>query len=112
MVSCSRSASADSESPVATRPDAFGLDQNYPNPFNSGTMIRFSMPQSNDVDLSLYNLTGQKVATLLNGTRAAGTYTIRWDGRDDAGQNLASGVYLYRFRAGTQTEIRKLLILR
>ena len=93
-------------------PEDFVLDQNYPNPFNSGTVIRFALPQIDEVTLSLYNLTGQKVATLLDGPRAAGAYTIRWDGRDEVGQELASGVYLYRLQAGTQVETRKLLLLR
>ena len=93
-------------------PDVFALDQNFPNPFNSGTVISFALPALSDATLTVYNLVGQKVATLLDDTHAAGTYTVRWDGRDDAGQTLASGMYLYRFRAGTQAITRKLLILR
>ena len=89
------------------------LDQNYPNPFNSGTVIRFALPQSDHIELSLYNLAGQKVATLVEGTRPAGSYTIRWDGRDARGRELASGVYLYLLQAGgTHVETRKLLLLR
>ena len=93
-------------------PDVFALDQNFPNPFNSSTVISFNLPTFSDATLTVYNLVGQKVATLLDDTRAAGTYTVRWDGRDDAGQTLASGMYLYRVRAETQAITRKLLILR
>ena len=57
-------------------------------------------------------LAGQKVAILVDGTRQVGTYTERWDGRDDSGRDLATGIYLYRLRTGTQTETRKLLLLR
>lgn len=95
------------------KPQAFALDPNYPNPFNSGTVIRFALPQSQHVELALYNLTGQQVAILAEGQRQAGAYAIHWDGRDDGGRPLASGVYLYRLRAGDgQAVTRKLLLLR
>ena len=100
------------EAYVASTPRAFALDQNYPNPFNSGTLIRYALPEAQDVKLSLYNLAGQQVATLVKSPRAAGTYTIHWDGRDDDNRVLASGVYLYRLQAGTQVETRKLVLLR
>ena len=95
-------------------PNAFTLSQNYPNPFNNSTVIRFALPTTADVQLSIFNLTGQQVATLTDGIRAAGTYTLRWDGRDDDDQPLASGVYLYRLRTGDglQQETRKLLLIR
>ena len=89
------------------------LEQNYPNPFNSGTVIRFALPERRDVELSVFNLAGQRVATLANGMRETGTYTLHWDGRDDDGRPLASGVYLYRLRVGEQqVEARKLVLLR
>ena len=94
-------------------PGRFALEQNYPNPFNSGTVIRYALPIGGDVELTIFNLTGQRVAKLVEGVREAGTYTLHWDGRDDDGRQLASGVYLYRLRAGKQrVETRKLLLLR
>ena len=97
----------------STEPVDVVLDQNYPNPFNSGTVIRFALPQNQHVELAVYNLAGQKVATLVNGTRAAGSYTVRWDGQDASGSELASGIYRYRLQAGgTQVKTRKLLLLR
>jgi enediyne biosynthesis protein E4 len=98
----------------ATLPQSFTLSQNYPNPFNNSTVIRFALPTTADLDLSIFNLTGQQVATLADGIRAAGTYTLHWDGRDDDDQPLASGVYLYRLRTddGQQQETRKLLLIR
>ncbi|NKB70616.1 MAG: T9SS type A sorting domain-containing protein [Candidatus Latescibacteria bacterium] len=93
-------------------PQELALGQNYPNPFNSETSIRFSLPAAGEVDLGLYNLAGQQVATLMQGERAAGAYTLQWDGRDDGGRGLASGVYLYHLRAGGQMQTRKLLLLR
>jgi len=93
-------------------PESFTLSQNYPNPFNPATTIRFDLPRSQEIELTLYNLAGQKVATLAQGLREAGTYTLQWDGRDDDGRDLASGIYLYRLQAGSQVETRKLLLLR
>lgn len=87
-------------------PDTPWLGQNYPNPFNSSTVIRFALPQRDQVELALYSLAGQKVATLAQGLREAGTYTLRWDGRDDDGRELASGVYLYRPTAGDRAATR------
>jgi hypothetical protein len=100
------------EERTASLPQSFSLAQNFPNPFNSSTVIRFALPQSEEVELSVFNLAGQKVATLVEGVRQAGAYTVNWDGRDEGGKELASGVYLYRLRAGERGETRKLLLLR
>ena len=94
------------------QPDEIYLAQNYPNPFNSATVIRFALPQSQAVDLTVYNLAGQQVVTLVEGRRPAGPYTVPWDGRADGGRPLASGVYLYRLRAGDWVKTRKLLLVR
>jgi enediyne biosynthesis protein E4 len=95
-------------------PQVCALDQNYPNPFNSDTVIRFALPEGDDVELAVFNLAGQQVATLVRGRREAGIYSVRWDGRDDRGRELASGVYLYRLRTsgGQQEKTRKLLLLK
>ena len=72
-----------------------------------------SLGESGPVELAVYNLAGQKVATLVDGPRQAGTYAINWDGRDDQGRELASGMYLYRLQAGSQqVATRKLLLAR
>jgi len=96
----------------AGRPDAFALQQNFPNPFNSGTVIRFALPSDQQVELAVYNLTGQQVATLVEGRRQAGSYAISWDGEDESGRALASGMYFYRLQAGEKVETRKLMLLR
>ena len=59
------------------------LAQNHPNPFNSETVIEYGLPQSGEIQLVIYDVSGQRVATLVSGSRAAGTYALRWDGRDD-----------------------------
>ena len=93
-------------------PSVVSLAQNYPNPFNSSTTIRFGLPQQEMVGLAIFNLAGQEVVTLAQGHREAGSYTLRWDGRDGNGRELASGVYLYRLQVGGRVETRKLLLLR
>ena len=96
----------------ASVPQVFALEQNAPNPFNSNTVIRFALPQPSQVELTIYNLLGQPVAVLVQGPSEAGTFSVRWDGRNQAGHELTSGVYLYQLRAGEYTEVRKLLLLR
>ena len=93
-------------------PEDFTLEQNYPNPFNNDTVIRFALPQPAAVELTVYNLAGQQVAQLWRGQRPAGNYALNWDGRNDRGRALATGVYIYRLRAGDLVRSRKLLLLR
>jgi hypothetical protein len=93
-------------------PANFALERNYPNPFNVSTTIRFSLPAREMVRLTLYDLAGQQVVTLVRDARQAGTHTVTWDGMDDRGRALASGVYLCRLQADDQREARKLLLLR
>jgi hypothetical protein len=93
-------------------PLSFALSQNYPNPFNSATTIHFSLPVSARVDLGLFNLTGQLVATLASGVHDAGSHHLRWDGSDDSGVDLASGVYLCRLVAGAHRQTQRMLLLR
>ena len=95
-------------------PRGYTLSQNVPNPFNSSTTIRFALPLSQDVELSLFNLVGQRVATLVKGRRESGMHSVHWDGRDDDGRELASGVYLYRLQTsdGKQVETRKMVLVR
>ena len=93
-------------------PTAAWLDQNYPNPFNLGTLIRYQLPEESHVILQIYDLLGQKVGTLVEGRQEGGWYTIRWDGRDDGGADLASGVYLCRIRAGDFVKVQKMALIR
>jgi len=99
------------ESPASV-PRAVRLLPNFPNPFNDGTTIRFFLPERRAIDLGIYNLVGQRLVTLEKGVGNAGAHARRWDGRDASGRELASGVYLYRLRAGTQVETRRMLLLR
>ncbi len=88
-------------------PHHFSLRQNYPNPFNPTTVISYELPVSSRVTLKIFNVLGQKVATLVNGEMKAGSHQAQWDAR-----GLASGVYLYQLRSGNFLETRKLILLR
>ena len=94
------------------QPEAFALEQNYPNPFNSGTQIAFSVVESAEVELSVYNLSGQRVATLVSEFVEAGRYSFNWDGKGDAGRVLASGVYVYQLNQEDRSEMRRLMLLK
>ncbi len=93
-------------------PDGFSLSQNYPNPFNASTEIRFSLPRAGDINLAVYNLLGQEVRTIASGRRTAGEHRLSWDGRDNFGNDCASGVYLYRLSTDEWSAGRKMLLLK
>lgn len=88
-------------------PTAFSLEANYPNPFNPQTTIAFALPEATHVTIQVFDLLGQKVADLVNGQKEAGTHTLVFDA-----QGLASGIYLYRMRAGSFEQHRTMLFLK
>ncbi len=95
---------------AATTPSTFVLGANYPNPFNPATTIPLALPAGADeVDLTIYNVLGQPVYHVWNGSLAAGDHRLAWDGQDAQGQPVAAGVYLYRLQMGDQTRIRKMV---
>ncbi len=93
-------------------PASFTLSQNYPNPFNATTEIRFSLERAADVTLTVYNLLGQEVKTLVEGRITAGEHRVTWDGRDDSGNMCASGIYMYRFESEETVLSRKMILLK
>jgi hypothetical protein len=88
-------------------PSSFGLKQNYPNPFNPKTIINYKLAMMNDVELSIYNLLGQKVATLVSKRQSAGTYQVEWDAI-----GFASGIYYYRIKSGEFQDAKKMIFIR
>jgi hypothetical protein len=97
---------------LAGLPDRFELAQSFPNPFRDGTRIAFALPEAAPVDLRVYNVGGQLVRTLVDGPVAAGRHVIAWDGRDEQGERVSSGVYFYRINAGTEQAERKTVRLK
>ena len=93
-------------------PADYQLLQNYPNPFNAGTTIVYQVPEETRVDLAVFNLTGQRVKTLVDDVKAASIHQVHWDGTDATGAPVGSGAYLYRMRAGDHLQTRSLLLLK
>jgi hypothetical protein len=102
---------------VASRDDAriitdYRLCQNHPNPFNPGTLIQYEIPKAGHVVVKVYNFIGQEVRTLVNEAQSTGAYQVSWDGRDEQGRQAPSGIYFYRFSAGSFVETRKMALVR
>ena len=93
-------------------PGTFRLAQNYPNPFNNSTEIEYGLPKDANVNITVYNLSGQKVAILVDENRNAGYHTVSWAGRDNSGKRVPSGVYFLRFDAGQHSATGKLLLIK
>ena len=101
-------------------PVGFTLEQNYPNPFWSGaasreiaaTTIRYQLPKTTQVVLKIYNTSGQEVRTLVNARQPAGVNSVVWDGRDQSGKEVSSGIYIYRLQTGESMQSRKLSFVR
>ena len=98
-------------------PEDFFLEPNYPNPFNPATTIRFGLPEPATVLVKVYNMLGQEITTLADGPQEPGLFSLRWNGRSDAGTDVGSGVYLYRMTAAgtsgrTFTSLRKMILIR
>ncbi len=88
------------------------LSQNYPNPIKRGTAIAFALPVGGDVSLVVYDVAGRRVATLAEGYHAADSYQVAWEGKDEAGNSIASGVYFYRLETPDGAKLRKMLLLK
>jgi subtilisin family serine protease len=93
-------------------PQEFSLSQNYPNPFNPETEIKYALPTGCHVKLTIYNIAGQKVKTLVDEYQTAGYKTIHWNGRADKGEEIATGVYFYKIQAGDFRESRKMVLVK
>ncbi len=93
-------------------PEDFELQQNYPNPFNPSTTIEYSVREAGHVELSVYDLSGRKTATLVNEGKSAGLYAATWGGDDGFGNPVASGVYFYRIESGDYVESKKMVLVK
>lgn len=99
------------DEPTAEVPEQFALLQNYPNPFNPQTTIRYRLPHAGHVRLTVFNLAGQMVAELVNGSEPAGEHAVVWDGRDEHGRRVASGLYFYKLESGELNATRKMVLV-
>ena len=89
----------------------YSLVQNYPNPFNSSTSIHYSCQQPTQVDINIYNECGQKIRSLVSQHVQSGQYSVQWDGQNDAGGLVPSGLYLCRMIAGEYAKVIKMVML-
>ena len=96
----------------AKLPRVLALRDNYPNPFNPATAIEFDLPEDQKASLDVYNVLGERVTSLVNDNLKAGTYRIVWEGRDDFGREMPSGIYLYRLHAGDKTISKRMIMIK
>jgi hypothetical protein len=93
-------------------PSTYALEQNFPNPFNPTTQIRYGLPMQSNVKLTIHNVLGQEVARIVDEDQDAGFYEVQWEGKNQEGTAVASGVYFYRIQAGNFVKISKMLFLK
>ncbi len=93
-------------------PQNYQLHEAYPNPFNPVTTLRYDLPERDDVTLTIYDILGRQVRTLVQGIEEPGYKMVIWDGTNDLGEQVSAGVYLYRIKAGDFTQTRKMVLLR
>ena len=96
---------------VSPVPEEFRLSQNYPNPFNSDTEIQYQIPEEGEVNITVYNLLGKEIVTLVSGKKPEGYYTVTWNGRDARGGMVGSGIYFCRMSATEFVEVKKMMLL-
>jgi hypothetical protein len=104
--------SLEARSGGAPIPTTYDLSQNVPNPFNPSTQVSFALPKAGQVTLSIYNVLGQQVTTLVDEYLPAGYQTVTWNGTDRTGHTVASGVYFYKIKAGEFSETKKMMMLK
>ncbi len=93
-------------------PEKFELAQNYPNPFNPSTTIKYALPYSEKVQITVYDVTGRQIAELINSEQNAGTYEVTWNGNNNAGAQVSSGIYFYIIKAGSFVKTNKMMLIK
>jgi len=93
-------------------PTVLELDQNHPNPFNPSTTIRYCLPDRTGIRLEVYDVSGKRIVCLVDLQQEKGAYAIEWNGKDEQGSAMSSGVYFYRLTVGKQTISKKMVLLR
>ncbi len=93
-------------------PDEYSLSQNYPNPFNPETTIHYGIPKASHVTINIYNMQGKRIVTLIDEDKAAGTFSAKWNGRDNFGNKVTSGIYLYQIIAADFSKTQKMILMK
>lgn len=102
----------DVEEQTENIPSAFALSQNYPNPFNPSTTIKYSLPKEEKVKIVVYDMLGNKITELVNESKSAGLHQVIWNGNDDKGRNVSSGVYILTINSGSYFQSRKMVLMK
>ena len=97
---------------VASIPDVYSLHQNYPNPFNPTTQIQYDLPEEQSVTIAIYDVMGRNIRTLMNTNQTAGYHSVRWDAKNDIGEGVAAGMYIYTIQAGEFRATKKMVLLK
>jgi|GEM_PF-779161 len=97
---------------TSNTPMVYSLEQNYPNPFNPSTVITYTVPEKTNVKLEIYNMLGQRIVSLFDQEQAAGTHSIGWNGRNGRNEQLSSGIYFLQMRAGSYSNVRKMILMK
>ena len=108
--SSSNSVGVDNRSEIY--PQRFALEQNFPNPFNPSTTIRYELPEDGLVNVTIYDMMGRQVSTLVSSQQAAGYKSIQWNATNDFGKPVSAGVYLYKIQAGEFVQTKKMVLLK
>ena len=93
-------------------PHAFILYNNYPNPFNPNTILRYDLPEGGLVNITIYDMMGRKVSTLVNRKQTAGYKSVQWNATNNAGSPVSAGIYLYMIQAGEFRQTKKMVLLK
>jgi flagellar hook assembly protein FlgD len=93
-------------------PNQFALHQNHPNPFNPITTLRYDLPENGHVNITIYDMLGREIRTLVNSTQDVGYRSVIWDATNDYGKPVSAGVYLYQIQAGEFVQTRKMVLLK
>lgn len=112
LASWTKGSPADAGEDRTTLPAHWTLSQNYPNPFNPSTTFEYSLPSPSRVAIDIFNIMGRRVRVLVQETKPAGVYRIDWNGTDQTGEPVASGVYVYRLQTDGHVETRRMLLLK
>jgi len=93
-------------------PDEYALHQNYPNPFNPVTTLRYNLPENSLVNITIYDMLGRKVKTLINQNQDAGHKSVIWDATNDFGKPVSAGIYLYQIQVDEYISTKKMVLLK
>jgi hypothetical protein len=102
----------DSDQAIEILPEEYMLMQNYPNPFNPETTIEYSVPEQTRVNISIYNILGHRVRTLVDNKKNQGFYNVIWDAKDDRGNPVSTGLYIYVLTTGDKRIVKKMALIR